>query len=352
VRAGGVNVTVTPVYLIIHLVRGEWSSKGIAMEYGRLIRDAWAITWRHRFLWFLGLFSGTSVGSCSVFGGNGFRIPSSPEVPARQPVTPPDVAQVMVQVQQWIASHVELVVAVIVAAVLVGLILIVISIIAQGGMTDATLAFGRGESITAGTAWRAGARFFWRFLGLYLVLLLAAILVALVVGMVVAAAIGSTSLLAPNTRAIVTGLWVILGVIVGLLFIPIAIAVSVVVAYAQRAIIDGNVGPIVGLRAAWLLARQHLSTSFVVWLVNLGLSLAANFAIFVALLLLAALLALVGLIFYLALGLGAVTIGYIVVATLVVFAALLLAIAIVNTFFWTYWSLAFQRLRSEEASSG
>jgi hypothetical protein len=257
----------------------------------------------------------------------------------------------MGQVQQWIAGHVGLVVAIIAAAALVGLVLIVISIIAQGGMTDATLAFGRDESVTAGRAWRAGARFFWRFLGLYLILLLAAILVALVVGPIVAAAIGSTSAVAPSARGVVTGLWVFLGVVVGLLFIPIAIAVSIVVAYAQRTIVEGNVGPIVGLRAAWLLARQHLSTSFFVWLVNLGLSLAANFAIFVALLLLAALLALMGLIFYLVLGMGAVTIGYIVVATVVVFVALLLAIAIVNTFFWTYWSLAFQRLRSEEPSS-
>jgi hypothetical protein len=182
--------------------------------------------------------------------------------------------------------------------------------------------------------------------------MLAAILVATVVGIFVAIAIGSTSTAAPSVRNVLTGFWVVLGVLAGLLFIPIAIGVSVVVAYAQRAIVDERIGPIGGLRAGWLLARQHLSTSFFVWLVNLGLSLAANFAIFIALLFLVAILALLGLIFYLALGMSAVTIGYIVVATVVAFAALLVAIAVVNTFFWTYWSLAYQRLRNEISSSG
>src|SRR5262245_16129782 len=236
------------------------------MDFGRLIRDAWAITWRHRFLWVLGLFSGTSVGSCSAFSGNGFRMSPSAAAPAPYRGAPPDVAQMMAQVQQWVVGHVELVLAAIVAAALVGLVLIVISIIAQGGMTDATLAFGRGESVTAGMAWGAGARLFWQFLGLYLILVLSAIFVAFVVGIFVAIALGSTSTVAPSVRGVLTGLWVVLGVIAGLLFIPIAIGVSVVVAYAQRAIVDERVGPIVGLRAAWLLARQHLSTSFFVWL--------------------------------------------------------------------------------------
>jgi hypothetical protein len=234
----------------------------------------------------------------------------------------------------------------------VGLVLIVISIISQGSMTDATLAFGRGESVSAGMAWGAGARLFWSFLGLYLILLLAAILVAIVIGMFVAIAVGSTSAVAPNIRGVLTGFWVVLGVIAGLALVPIAIGVSVVVAYAQRAIVDDRVGPIDGLRAAWLLARQHLSTSIFVWLVNLVLSLGANFAMFIGLLFLVAILALLGFIFYLALGMGAVTIGYIVLATLVAIAALLVAIAVVNTFFWTYWSLAYQRLRNEVPNSG
>ena len=40
------------------------------LEYGALIRDAWQTTWRHRFLWILGLFAGGAVG-VSFGGGAG-----------------------------------------------------------------------------------------------------------------------------------------------------------------------------------------------------------------------------------------------------------------------------------------
>src|SRR5205823_15023746 len=39
--------------------------KEAAMEYGRLLTDAFEITWRHRFLWVLGLFAGSSTCSGS-----------------------------------------------------------------------------------------------------------------------------------------------------------------------------------------------------------------------------------------------------------------------------------------------
>ena len=33
------------------------------MDYGRLIQEAWALTWRYRFLWVLGCFAGGAVGA-------------------------------------------------------------------------------------------------------------------------------------------------------------------------------------------------------------------------------------------------------------------------------------------------
>ena len=39
------------------------------MNYGALISEAFWLTWRHRFLWFFGLFAG---------GGTSFNFPSGP----------------------------------------------------------------------------------------------------------------------------------------------------------------------------------------------------------------------------------------------------------------------------------
>ena len=41
------------------------------MEYGRIVRDAWQITWRHPFLWVLGLFAGGAASTSFNFRGSG-----------------------------------------------------------------------------------------------------------------------------------------------------------------------------------------------------------------------------------------------------------------------------------------
>lgn len=45
------------------------------MDYGRMIRQAWGITWHYRFLWLLGVLAGGAVGMPGFGGGgsNGWR---------------------------------------------------------------------------------------------------------------------------------------------------------------------------------------------------------------------------------------------------------------------------------------
>src|SRR5690349_12360378 len=48
------------------------------MDYGRLIGDAWNMTWRYRFLWILALFAPAGVGGC----GLNFNVPSNFNTPS------------------------------------------------------------------------------------------------------------------------------------------------------------------------------------------------------------------------------------------------------------------------------
>ena len=55
------------------------------MDYGALVSRAWNLTWRHRFLWILGLFAGGGVSSCGSGAGGGGEgrwgpIPATPGV--------------------------------------------------------------------------------------------------------------------------------------------------------------------------------------------------------------------------------------------------------------------------------
>ena len=316
------------------------------MDYGSLIRDAWALTWRYRFLWVLGLFTGTAVGSCSGFGtGNQFQSrPSSGDLSR----IAPGMEQIPVEVEQWVVSHPATVALVVGVLVLLGLVLLFVSLVAQGGMTEATVDLARQQPVTLGIAWNAGLHLFWRFLGLVLLLIVAAIVLAALFAAIVALAVLSSTVVSGNARGLVAALWVLLGIVLALVAIPTAIGVSIVLAWAQRAIVVENVGPIVAVRDGWELLRQHLGSSVMVWLVNVGLSLAAGLAVLFGLVGVVAILALIGVIVWTLIGFTTATVIYIGVGVVIAIAALWLMEAIVNTFFWSYWTLAYLRISGRQ----
>jgi hypothetical protein len=251
------------------------------MDYGLLIRDAWLTTWRHQFLWVLGLFAVT-VGTLGV-GGSALPVPSLEQLQALAP------------------SLVQLEVAIAVIA----LVAAVVSAIARGGMTQATLTLESGEPISFWFALRAGRRLFWRFL---LLLVLLSMVVGIIGGAVVLAAVN----LGP------------VGAVLGALALSVGATLSVVLAYAERAIVALDVGPVAALRHGWRVFVEHLNASLLVWLLSVVLAVAAGSAV--------AMLA----------------------SSLTILAGIVLLVAsaaITNAFFWNYWTLAYVRLASPASTA-
>src|SRR5688572_6857677 len=249
------------------------------MDYGRLIREAWQITWRHPSLWILGLFAGGTFGA-SLGGGTGDADPAFrgwrgappeayPPVP-RGDFTVPDLGA-------WAADHVGLIVAGIASVLLLGLALMVVSIIAQGGLTGATadLADGRPSSLRG--AMRTGAHLFWRFAGLWLLL---AVAVA-IVGALIAAfmALVTALVMATENTALVVAPAVLVGLLLIVSGVAAGIVASIVVPYAQRVIAVLDIGPLAALREGWRVLRTHPGASLLVWLINVALTLGAGLVV-------------------------------------------------------------------------
>ena len=136
----------------------------------------------------------------------------------------------------------------------------------------------------------------------------------------------------------------ILGVPLALALLVGGIALSVVVAFAQRAIAVEDVGPLASLHSGWRLLRAHLRESALLWLLNVGLAIGAGLAAGLLALVLAAVLMGGGMLLYAVVGMDTGVIAYAAVGCLAMLVALLLAAAVVNTFFWSYWTLAYLRL--------
>jgi hypothetical protein len=342
------------------------------MNYGILIRQAWTITWRYRFLWLLGVLAGGAVGlpTFNSGGGSGWRADQR-EIEQINP----SLAAGGREFATWAAANAALLIALAALGLGLMLVLLVLSFIAQGGMAQATADLATGHASSLRRAWSAGTHLFWRYVGLWLLLAATAIVIAAVVTAVVAAAaVAAFALQAPGvglaiaaiaaaivivsfvsivlrvTRTTTAPRWLVaLGATLFALpvltvVVLVGLTLSIVVAFAQRAIAVENVGPIDALQSGWRLARTHVGDSLLTWLVNVGLALATGITFAVGALGALLLLGGVGAVVFAVAGFTAPTIAYIGLGGLVFFIGILTLAGIANAFFWTYWTLAYLRL--------
>ena len=260
------------------------------------------------------------------------------------------------------------------------LVLLVLSFIAQGGMAQATTDLATGHTSSLGRAWSAGTHLFWRYVGLWLFLIATAIVIAAVVGAVVAA-VAFMSVHRPGAgpgyrhrhcgrrrghrqlrgfgaarhprqyRAALVGrvrrdpfalpIFTVL-IVVGL-------TLSIVVAFAQRAIVVENVGPIDALQSGWRLTRTHVGESLLTWLVNIGTRYRDGHRVGLGVVGALLLLGGIGALVFAVAGLTALTLAYVGLGSLVFVVGVLTLAGIANAFFWTYWTLAYLRLSGHAA---
>lgn len=308
------------------------------MDYGGLIRDAWAATWRYRYLWVLGLFAGGAAGV-----GSGDRAQWQLDESQTRDL-PAAVVEFGDRAGSWLGTNW---VPLALAAAIAGFAIVALSLIAQGGMARATADIAEGRGSSLGKAWRAGLHFGWRYAGLWLTLAAIAVVAAVLVAVPLAFALGAGSITADAPRAGIVVALVLLLIPLGLVAMAAAVVASIVVTFAQRAVAIEDEGPVAALRDGWRLFRHHVGPSVLAWLVNVALSIGASIAMAVAIGVAFAILGLLGVALWAVLGTNVATVIYAALAGAALVAAALAAAAIANTFFWHYWTLAYLRLRGD-----
>jgi len=128
---------------------------------------------------------------------------------------------------------------------------------------------------------------------------------------------------------------------------------GIVLAYAQRAVVLEDTGVITAVRTGAGLVRQRIGTSLVLWLIALALSIGGGIALLIGLFISALPGLLIGLIFGAIAGAAggnmlAVTLSG---AGVVLFVALFIGSAALNTFIWHYWTVAYLRLTTAAAAA-
>ncbi len=315
------------------------------MNYWDLVKDAFWITLRNRYLWFFGFFAG--VGGTSDFNFNistggggpdndvdrsGALGPFGGQLPFDGPIGGAEVAVVIVLA---------------LLALVLFVIFLVLVVISNGGLADSVAAIEGGQRRGFGSTWRAGASRFWRVLGycilFFLIGLALLITIAVPIGLVVAAVFLGTE---------ATGARVVSVVLAALVAIPLLIVVfvslSIIAQFALREIVIRGQRVIASVGGGWRIFRQNLGRSILVWLIQIALTIVATIALLVA-------GAAVGLILFLPtillavaeLTTTAVVTG--IIAGLILLPFLIIAAAVLGTFNHAYWTLAYLRITGTES---
>jgi hypothetical protein len=249
------------------------------LNYWDLIRDAFWITLRNRYLWFFGFFAG--VGGTSDFNPNFPMGGGGPDNDFdRSAASAPFFGQFPFDGP---IGGVEVAVGIVFAllALVLFVIFLALVVISNGGLADSVAAIERGERRRFGSTWRAGTSRFWRVLGycilFFLIGLALLIAIAAPIGLVIAAVFLGTE---------ATGVRVISVVLAALVAIPLLIVVfvslSIIAQFALREIVIGGQRVTVSIGRGLRIFRQNLGRSILVWLIQIALIIVATISLLVA----------------------------------------------------------------------
>ena len=310
------------------------------MNYGDLIKDAFRISWRNKYLWIFGFFAGGT--------SSGFNVPTIPsgggggDFDDLDPGGSEFSSSLAAQAGQGVFENVGLLVALGIVVLLIVLVFIALGLISQGALAESVAAVDRGEQRRFSSAWRAGLSSLWRVLGYYVLFILISIGFLLAIGIPLALLVGGTffateSVGARVSVAVLAGLAAI-GLLI-LVFIPLAIIGQ----FALRELVVRRERVFSSIGGGYRLFRRNPGRSLLVWIIQVGVMLGAGIALIVAVLLL-------GLVLFsptIFLAVAGYTTAAIVagaIAGLILVPLLLVASGALGTFNHSYWTLAYLRL--------
>ena len=304
------------------------------MSYGDIIKDAFSIAWRNRFMWFFGFFLSGAAGSFvspTNFGGFG------------EDVSTGGVPPWLYSLGQWIQENLVLFVVLV-----VGFVLVVVSIwlalyaVARGALAESVAAIDRGEERRFFSAWRAGTRYFWRVLGQVTIISLIWLGLTLVIFLL--GALLAVGIFAATDSVAVRVLVVAFGAILLLPPLVVVFVVLLIVGqFALRALVVGGEGVFASIGSGYRLFRRNAGRSLLLLLIQIGIALAVGGVMF-AVLAIAGLLLSVPVTLLSSSGQNVVSAVVAVVFGLVLSIPFIVLTSAVGVFHQAYWTLAYLRL--------
>ncbi len=226
------------------------------MDYLDILKKAFQITWKHKYLWVLGFLVALGSGG-SNYNSNFNSQTSSPN---------------WAGAGQWLESY-------LIVVILVGLILLflyfiiwILSIIAHAGLVGAVDGIESGKEMGLGKAFGIGAHYFWRTLGinilldLVMFLLVMIFLVPMIAGGILIAVQGekAAAALVPALICLIPAFFLVI-----LLLIIIGAIIGVISVYAVRYAVIQDKRAVESIRSGWRLIKARKTETMIMFLLLL-----------------------------------------------------------------------------------
>ncbi|MCA9969121.1 MAG: hypothetical protein KC425_02845 [Anaerolineales bacterium] len=249
------------------------------MDFGNLFSRAWQIVWRNKFLFVLGFLAS--------LGSNGGSNSSSIRGDASSFDVPPGT---MDTAEQFFAQYGGLLLAGACVLMMLGIVLWLLRLTAQGGLISAADRIDRGEQVSFGEAFAAGASKLGRLIGVNLLMygpfLLLGLLAFGVFGLTVGTAVLQELSGGSAAEEILTaflGFFACFGLLACLL-VPLWLLVSLIYPFAQRGVVLGERGVVDAIRHGWQIVRANAGDVLILAVIFVILGIVVGFAAFIIIL--------------------------------------------------------------------
>lgn len=244
------------------------------MDHGKIVSNAWNITWNHKWLWGLGflaaLASGGSGGSGGNFNMDGMNIdPESADLPL------PPFMENLINDPAALMQLAGIAVVAVCLLVIIGIILWFVGQAARAGLITSVNGLEEGRKSSFGEALRGGWQYIWRILGMKIVLWFGfALIIGLLGGAIGAFAIGASS----GNDAAVAGIGILAcGLICGIFLVIIPLVYTD--AYAFRGLVLKEMGIVESIKHGWQLFRANMGDSLILGVIYGVISFAVGVVI-------------------------------------------------------------------------
>jgi len=246
------------------------------MDYAKILKRAFSITWNYRVLWVFGIILALTTVGGGTNGNTGQRSNGSSWLPGEKGFPPPSEFKLPEIPSQAMDTLIPIAIALGCLILLLGILFVIgryvseVALIRMVNDHEST-----GEKVSVRQGFRLGwSRSAWRlflvdlFIGLVATVAFLSLLIIVLAPLLV--------WLTESTVARVMGTVVTIGLFILFIFLlcAAAIAISLTILIIRRACVLENLRVIESIRRGWAMTRQHLGDLLVMGIIIFGLGLA------------------------------------------------------------------------------